>query len=183
MTDSSPIRRKKYDSLDGNKAEGDPLMDTASHLPATSAHYEKGESRGHQDDLVPRRAEVLLCRAMSGQGPKDRPPPATPMATPNPYSDPFIFGATSQGCSSRDNCRNIQSCLSAERVVTLVQWVKGMREMGCTTYLEEEDVELAGHWLRKVEKGYRSVASARENLGGLWDPVVDRECPLLVGNY
>jgi hypothetical protein len=55
--------------------------------------------------------------------------------------------------------------------------------MGCTTYLEEEDVELAGHWLRKVEKDYRSVASARENLGGLWDPVVDRECPLLVGNY
>jgi hypothetical protein len=58
-----------------------------------------------------------------------------------------------------------------------------MREMGCTTYLEEDDVELAGHWLRKVEKDYRSVASARENLGGLWDPVVDRECPLLVGNY
>jgi len=54
MTDSSPIRRRKYDSLDGNEAEGDPLMDIASHLPATSAHYEKGESRGHQDDPVPR---------------------------------------------------------------------------------------------------------------------------------
>jgi hypothetical protein len=32
-----------------------------------------------------------------------------------------------------------------------------MREMGCTTYSGEEDVELAGHWLRKVEKGYKSM--------------------------
>ena len=40
----------------------------------------------------------------------------------------------------------------AERVVTLVQWVKGMQEMGCTTYSGEEDTEVAGHWLRKIER-------------------------------
>jgi hypothetical protein len=91
MIDSSPIRRRKYDSLDGNEAEGDPLMDTTSHLPATSAHSEKGESGGHQDDPAPCRAEVLLRRATGGQGPEDRPPPATPMATPNPYSDPSFL--------------------------------------------------------------------------------------------
>jgi hypothetical protein len=34
----------------------------------------------------------------------------------------------------------------------LVQWVKGMREMGCTTYSSEEDAEFARHWLRKVER-------------------------------
>jgi hypothetical protein len=34
-------------------------------------------------------------------------------------------------------------------VVTIVQWVKGMREMGYMTYNAEEDV---GHWLRKVER-------------------------------
>jgi hypothetical protein len=40
----------------------------------------------------------------------------------------------------------------AERVVTLVEWVKGMQEMGCTTYSGEEDAEVTGHWLRKVER-------------------------------
>jgi len=40
----------------------------------------------------------------------------------------------------------------AERVVTLVQWVNGMREMSCTTYSGEEDAKVAGHWLRKVER-------------------------------
>ena len=39
-----------------------------------------------------------------------------------------------------------------ERVVTLVHWVKGKLEMGCTTYSEEKDVEVVGHWLRKVER-------------------------------
>jgi hypothetical protein len=57
VTDSSPIRRREYDSLDGNEAEGDPLVDTASHLLTVSAHSERGESGGHQDDLAPRRAE------------------------------------------------------------------------------------------------------------------------------
>jgi uncharacterized ferredoxin-like protein len=37
-------------------------------------------------------------------------------------------------------------------IVTIVQWVKGMREMGCMTYQGEEDAEVAGHWLRKVER-------------------------------
>jgi hypothetical protein len=27
-----------------------------------------------------------------------------------------------------------------------------MREMGCMTYRGEEDAEVAGHWLRKVER-------------------------------
>ena len=40
----------------------------------------------------------------------------------------------------------------AERVITLVQWVKDMQEMGCMTYSGEEDTEVVGHWLRKVEK-------------------------------
>jgi hypothetical protein len=30
-------------------------------------------------------------------------------------------------------------------VVTMVQWVKGIREMGCMTYLGEEDVVVAWH--------------------------------------
>jgi hypothetical protein len=40
----------------------------------------------------------------------------------------------------------------AETMVTLVKWVKGIWEMGCTTYSGEEDAEVAWHWLRKVER-------------------------------
>jgi hypothetical protein len=32
-----------------------------------------------------------------------------------------------------------------ERVVTIVQWVKGMQEMGYVTYCGEEDVEVVRH--------------------------------------
>lgn len=33
--------------------------------------------------------------------------------------------------------------LRVEKVVTIVNWVKGMREMGCMTYLRKNDDELA----------------------------------------
>jgi len=48
--------------------------------------------------------------------------------------------------------RRHQSFGRVRGVVTIVQWVKGMREMGCMTYGGEEDVEVAGHWLRKVKR-------------------------------
>jgi hypothetical protein len=32
-----------------------------------------------------------------------------------------------------------------KRMVTLVKWVKGMWEISYTTYLGEEDAEVAGH--------------------------------------
>jgi aspartyl-tRNA synthetase len=35
--------------------------------------------------------------------------------------------------------------LRVEKVVTIVNWVKGMREMGCVTYLRKRDDELARH--------------------------------------
>ena len=53
MTNSSPIRRREYDSLDGNEAKGDPLVDTASHLLVVSAHSERGESGGIRMTLHP----------------------------------------------------------------------------------------------------------------------------------
>jgi hypothetical protein len=34
-------------------------------------------------------------------------------------------------------------------VVTIVQWVRCMRGMGCMTYHCEEDAEVAGLWLEK----------------------------------
>jgi hypothetical protein len=42
--------------------------------------------------------------------------------------------------------------VNTERVKTLVYWVKSMREMGCTPYLGEEEAEISGRWLRKVDE-------------------------------
>jgi len=41
-------------------------------------------------------------------------------------------------------------------------WVKGMREMSCITYRGEEDAELAGHWLRKVERVINQIQVLEE---------------------
>jgi hypothetical protein len=37
-------------------------------------------------------------------------------------------------------------------VVLLVWLVKSMQEMGCQPYFGEHDVEIAGRWIRKIEK-------------------------------
>jgi hypothetical protein len=44
------------------------------------------------------------------------------------------------------------TALRSGGVVTIVHWVKGMKEMGCMTYRGEEDAEVAGHWPRKMER-------------------------------
>ena len=38
-----------------------------------------------------------------------------------------------------------------DSVVTLVQTVKSMRELGCEPFLGEPDAEIAGRWLRTIE--------------------------------
>jgi hypothetical protein len=47
-------------------------------------------------------------------------------------------------------------------VVTIVHWVKGMREMSCMTYHGEEDAEVAGHWPRKVERVINQMQVPKE---------------------
>jgi len=41
---------------------------------------------------------------------------------------------------------------TTDNVVPLVRLVKSMREMGCEPYMGEQDAEIAGRWIRKVEK-------------------------------
>jgi hypothetical protein len=145
VTDSSPIRRREYDSLDGKEAEGDPLVDTASHLLAVSTHSERGESGGHQDDPAPRRAKLLLPEETAGHRPGNRPPSAT---IPNPYSDSTFLEKLVKAVVAKMATDTSSPAPRAETMVTLVEWVKGMQEMGCTTYSGEEDAEVTGHWLR-----------------------------------
>ncbi|KAL9405108.1 hypothetical protein Peur_002080 [Populus x canadensis] len=138
-------------------------MDTASHQPAASVHSERGESGGHQDDPVSHREKMLLPGAAGGQGSEDRPPLVAPTVTPNPYSDPTFLEQLVKAIATGMAAGASNSTPRVERVVTLVHWVKGMREMGCTTYSGEEDAEVAGHWLRKeFEERYYSWQHRKE---------------------
>jgi len=136
----SPVQGREYDSLSGDETERDPLMGTASHQSVASAYSKRGDSGGHQDDPVTSRTEVSPAETLGGQGSEDRPPPVTSTVT----LVKVVAAGMAAGASN--------STPRAERVITLVQWVKGMREMGCTTYSGDEDTEVAGHWLRKVER-------------------------------
>ena len=86
------------------------------------------------------------------QGGDNIPPQVAPVAGSSPFLDlafmehivRAVAGGMAVGASS--------TAPRSGGVVTIVQWVKGMREMGCMTYHGEEDAEVAGHWLRKVER-------------------------------
>jgi hypothetical protein len=42
--------------------------------------------------------------------------------------------------------------MTTDNVVPLVRLVKSIKEMGYEPYMREEDAEIAGRWIRKVEK-------------------------------
>jgi hypothetical protein len=46
-TDSSPIWGWKHNILDDDDEEGDPLVDTASHILTTFVHSNRGKYIGH----------------------------------------------------------------------------------------------------------------------------------------
>ena len=62
--DSFPVRGRKYSSQYSSELDEDPLMDIASHLPATLVHSKIGESTGRQDDSAFFWAEVSLPEAL-----------------------------------------------------------------------------------------------------------------------
>jgi hypothetical protein len=41
--------------------------------------------------------------------------------------------------------------VSSDNITLLVRTVKNMRELGCEAFLGEQDAEITGRWLRKVE--------------------------------
>jgi len=45
-----------------------------------------------------------------------------------------------------------EAATTTNDVVQLVRLVKSMREMGCEPYSGEQNAEVAGRWIRKVEK-------------------------------
>ena len=75
-----------------------------------------------------------------------------PVAGSNPFSDPAFMEHIVRAVAVGMVAGASSTAPRSGGVVTIVQWVKGMREMGCMTYHGEEDAEVARHWLRKVER-------------------------------
>jgi hypothetical protein len=70
----------------------------------------------------------------------------------NPFLDPDFIDHIVRAVAAGMAVEASSTTPRSGGVVTIVQWVKGMREMGCMTYYSEEDDEVVGHWLRKVER-------------------------------
>jgi hypothetical protein len=85
---------------------------------------------------------------------------ATPMPAPPP--EPIIPTISEAATTTND-------------VVHLVCLVKSMREMGCEPYSGEQDAEVVGRWIRKVEKTMIQIKIPH-------DPQVDCATQLLSGN-
>ena len=88
-------------------------------------------------------------------------PPAPPMATPIPFIDPAFLAQVVRSVieSMSGTIAPVAPApptapvtpVSLDNIVVLVRTVKNMRELGCEAFLGEQDVEIIGRWLRKVE--------------------------------
>jgi len=151
-TDPSPVRGNDQSFRNESDPDWDPLADTSSHIPATSVYSEAGESVRLRDDSLSRQADVSMPEVSDRRGEDNIPPPVEPVAGSNPFSDPAFMEHIVRVVAAGMVAGASGTTPRTGGVVTIVHWVKGMREMGCMTYGGEEDAEVAGHWLRKVER-------------------------------
>jgi hypothetical protein len=83
------------------------------------------------------------------------------MATPIPFIDPAFLAQVVRSVIESMSGTIAPVALapptapvtpvSLDNIVVLVRTVKNMRELGCEAFLGEQDVEIIGRWLRKVE--------------------------------
>jgi hypothetical protein len=152
-TDPSLVRASDQSFHNKSDPDWDPLADTSSHIPATSVYSEGGESMRLRDDSLFRQADVCIyARGIKQTGGDNIPPLVAPVAGSNPFSDPAFMEQIVRAIVAGMVAGASNTTPRAGGVVIIVQWVKGMREMGCTTYRGEEDAEVVGHWLRKVKR-------------------------------
>jgi len=45
----------------------------------------------------------------------------------------------------------VPTTIDSDNVIALVRNIKSMRELGCEPFLGEQDAEIAGRWMQKVE--------------------------------
>ena len=73
------------------------------------------------------------------------PLPVAPVAGSNPFLDPAFMEHIVRVVATEMVTGASSTTPRSWGVVTIVQWVKGMREMCCMTYHAEENAEVARH--------------------------------------
>jgi hypothetical protein len=85
-----------------------------------------------------------------------------PTVASNPFSDPAFMDHIVRAVVAGMVAEAFNIAPRLGEVVTIVQWVKGMREMSCMTNRGEKDAEVAGYWLRKVERAINQMQVLEE---------------------
>jgi hypothetical protein len=80
------------------------------------------------------------------------PPSVALVAGSNPFLDPTSMDHIVRAVAVEMAAGASSTTPRPWGVVTIVQWVRCMRGMGCMTYRGEEDVEVARLWLKKKRK-------------------------------
>ena len=78
-------------------------------------------------------------RDQTDRGGDNIPPPVAPVVESNLFSDPAFMEHIVRVVAARMVAGASNTTPRSGGIVTIVQWVKGMREMGCMTYRGEED--------------------------------------------
>jgi hypothetical protein len=151
-TDPSPVRGSDQSFRNESDPNWDPLADTSSHIHAASVYSEGGVLVRLRDDSLSRQVDVSIPEVSDRWGGDNIPVPVAPVARSNPFSDPAFMEHIVRAVAAGMVAGASSTAPRSGGVVTIVQWVKGIREMGCMTYRGEEDAKVTGHWLRKVER-------------------------------
>ena len=126
-------------------------------------HYNRvlGGSVRLQAEEGPRQVNALPSEGLGQQGHGGVPPPAPPVAAPAPYTDPVFLAQVVRAVIESMSGTTVPvapapppaliTLVSSDNITLLVRTVKNMRELGCEAFLGEQDAEITGRWLRKVE--------------------------------
>jgi len=131
-TGPSPVRGSDQSFCNENDPDWDPLADTSSHIPAASVYSERGESVRLRDDSLFRQTDVSMLEVSNRQGGDNIPPLVALVAGSNPFSDPSFMEHIVRAVAAGMVTGVSNTTLRAGGVVTIA--------------------EVAGHWLRKVER-------------------------------
>jgi hypothetical protein len=141
------------------------LDDTASHAPIIPPGTLQGEAAVAGEGGRPNQTEGVPPVAAEQQEGSEAQPSTIPTGVPPQYVDAGLLvqivkavmeGMAGSATQSTPTTQIPQAAhmtnMATDNVVPLVRLVKSMREMGCEPYMGEQDAEIDGRWIRKVEK-------------------------------
>ncbi|KAL9400951.1 hypothetical protein Peur_004800 [Populus x canadensis] len=145
--------------------QDEDLDDTASHAPIIPPETLQGEDTMAGEGPRPHQTEGTPSVAMEQRERPEAQPSTVPTGVPPQYVDAGLLvqivkavmeGMANSVAQTTPTTQNPPAApttsMTMDNVVPLVRLVKSMREMGCEPYMGEQDAEIAGRWIRKVEK-------------------------------